>query len=291
MSMTQKITLDDVSDYLEQPHRYSNYIMACCCFHDDRSPSMYVSESGYHCKSCDARGSLVKLYNHISGRTIQETKKVYNPSAFIWDRWIEKYGSVLDTCRVAHVQLSDRLELGEYLYKRGLTPYQISMGALGFLGGYYIFPIKDMDGKIQGAVARASPTIQSKDNRYSASKNCPVKLYVPDWQSVLDAKEIYVCFGTLDAWSLQMAGYPALTGISGQQFQAEYLDQFRKTIYIVADKREEKSAIHLQSRLGWRGRRLDIDWLDGTKDINNIHVKFGLDKVKEVIEQSKEKYV
>ena len=289
-SSKMKITLDDVSDYLEQFHRYSDYAMSCCPFHDDRSPSLLISLNGYHCKSCDAKGSLAKLYNHISGHPVQETKKVYNPSAFIWDRWTAKYGSVIDVCRVAHVQLSDRPELGEYLYKRGLTTNEILSGALGILGGYYTFPIRDMDGKIQGAVARASPTIQTKDNRYSASKNCPVKLYVPDWKSILEAKEIYVCFGTLDAWSLQMAGYPALTGISGQQFQAEFLDQFRKTIYIVADKREEKSAIHLQSRLGWRGRRLDVQWLDGTKDINDIHVKFGIDKVKETIEQSKEKY-
>lgn len=292
MSIIQmKITLDDISDYLEQFHRYSDYGMACCVWHDDHSPSMYISESsGYHCKSCGARGSLGKLYTHISGRPIQEIKKVYNPSAFIWDRWIDEYGSVLDACNVAHTQLSRRLELGEYLYQRGLTQYQILMGALGFLGGYYTFPIKDADGKIQGAVARASPTIQTKDNRYSASKNCPVKIYVPNWNAVLEEKEIYVCFGTLDAWSLLMAGYPSITGIAGQQFQAELLDQFRKRIYIVADKREEKSAVHLQRGLGWRGQRLDIQWLDGTKDINDIHTKFGLGTVKEKIEEAKKKY-
>lgn len=287
-----KITLDDLEDYMEGFHPYNDgaYAMAVCPFHDDHSPSLQIGQNRYYCKTCGASGNLEYLYNKVSGRPVQPQKKVYNPSAFIWDRWSEQYGSVQDTCKIAHTQLSNRPELGEYLYKRGLTQYQIAMGALGFLGGYYIFPIRDMDGKIQGAVARASPTIQTKDNRYSASKNCPVKLYVPDWKSILEAREIYGCFGTLDAWSLRMAGYPALTGISGQQFQAEFLDQFRKTIYIVADKREEKSAIHLQSRLGWRGRRLDIQWLDGTKDINDIHVKFGLDKVKETIEQSKEKY-
>lgn len=285
-----KISLDDLEDYLESFHKYDSYAMACCVWHDDSNPSMLITEKGYHCKSCGASGSLVNLYNHVSGRPIQSTKKVYNPSAFIWDRWIDAYGSLLDVCRVAHVQLADRPELGEYLYKRGLTQYQITMGALGFLGGYYIFPIRDEDNKIQGAVARASPTIQTKDNRYSASKNCPLKLYVPSWEAVNNSKEIYVCYGTLDAWSLLMAGYPAVTGISGQEFRAEHLDQFRKMIYIVADKREEKSAIHLQGRLGWRGRRLDIRWLDGTKDINDVHVKYGLDSVKEKVEEAKRKY-
>jgi DNA primase len=285
-----KITLDELEDYLESFHRYDSYAMACCVFHNDSSPSMLITENGYTCKSCGARGSLVTLYNKVSGRPVQPQKKVYNPSAFIWDRWNSQYDNLEYVCTVAHKQLKSRPELGEYLYKRKLTQCQIDLGTLGFLGGYYTFPIKDVDGKIQGAVARASPTIQTKDNRYSASKNCPVKLYVPNWQAVLEAKEIYVCFGTLDAWSLQMAGYPALTGISGQQFQAEFLDQFRKPIYIIADKREEKSAIHLQSRLGWRGRRLDIQWLEGTKDINDIHVKFGLEIVKEKIKEAKRKY-
>lgn len=282
-----RITLDDLSDYLEQFHQYDGYAMACCPFHDDRSPSFFVSEHGYHCKSCDARGGIEKLYSHVSGRPIQVTKKVYNPSAFIWDRWIEQYGSIISTCTMAHNQLQDRPELGEYLYKRKLTQEQIKLGYLGFLSGYYIFPIKDHNGDIQGAVARASPTIQTKTNRYSASKNCPVKIYVPDWKSIMEEKEIFVCFGTLDAWSLQMAGYPALTGISGQEFRAEHLDEFRKPIWIIPDKHEDKSAIHLQSRLGWRGRRLNIHWPDGIKDPNGIHVKYGLDVLKEKIEEVK----
>jgi hypothetical protein len=87
-----------------------------------------------------------------------------------------------------------------------------------------------------------------------------------------------------------MAGYPSLTGISGQQFDYRNLDEFRKPIYIVADKRESRSAGELQSRLGWRGKRLDIEWPDGCKDPNDIHVKFGLDVLKEKIEKAKEKY-
>jgi len=285
-----RITLDYVQDYLEQFHRYDGYAMAICCFHDDHSPSMQISQKGYYCKSCGAHGSLERLYAHISGHPVQVSKKVYNPSAYIWDRWIEKYGSIVETCNVAHGQLLDRKELGEYLYKRKLTQYQIDLGYLGFLGSYYIFPIRDEDGKIQGAMARASPTIQTKNNRYSSSKDCPVKIYTPSWKDLNDADEIYLCFGTIDAWSLHMAGYASLTGISGQQFRPEFLDQFRKPIYIVADKGEYKSAITLQSKLGWRGRRLDIDWPDGTKDPNGIHVDYGLDALKEKVEEAKEKY-
>lgn len=286
-----KITIEDLQDYLEKFHQYDGYAMACCVWHDDNSPSMLISENGYRCKSCYARGSLERLYSHVSGRPIQTKKKEYNPSAYIWDRWIDQYGSIQDTCSMAHSQLSDHTELGEYLYKRSLTQNQIKLGQLGFLGGYYIFPIMDEKLKIQGAVARASPTIQTKTNRYSASKHCPIKIYVPDWVALKEAEEIYVCFGTLDAWSLTMAGYPALTGISGQEFRAEHLDQFRKPIYIIADKHEQQSAIQLQSRLGWRGKRLSIPWPDGCKDPNDIHVKHGLGHLKELIEPAKEKYI
>ena len=287
-----KITLDDLRDYLEQYHQYDGYAVACCCFHDDRSPSMFISDKGYYCKSsaCGARGSLAKLYGHVSGHPVQVTKKVYNPSAYIWDKWIDKYDSVANTCHHAHTQLSNRPELGEYLYKRKLTQNQITSGYIGYLGGYYIFPIRDENGKIQGAVARASPSIQTKDNRYSASKDCPVKIYVPSWEALNNSDEIYLCFGTLDAWSLLMAGYPSLTGISGQQFRPEFLDQFRKPIYIVADKHEHKSSITLQSHLGWRGRRLDLNWPDKTKDPNGIHVQYEIDLLKEKIEEAKEKY-
>ena len=284
------ITLDDLQDYLEQFHKYDGYAMAICVWHDDHNPSMRVTEHGYYCQSCGARGSLENLYSHVSGRPIHRAEKVYNPSAYIWDRWTEQYGSVKDACLFAHQQLLDRPELGIGLHKRKLTQSQIGLGTLGFLGGYYIFPIKDERLEIQGAVARASSTIQTKSNRYSASKKCPVKLYVPDWKSIHNSDEVYVCYGTVDTWSLLMAGYPPITGISGQEFRAEYLDNIRKPIYIIADKHEERSAIRLQMGLGWRGKRLDIDWPDDVKDANGIHVNYGLDVLKEKVEEAKEKY-
>lgn len=285
-----KIHLDDIQDYLEQFHSYGEYAMACCVFHDDGSPSMLLTSRGYNCKSCGAYGSLDRLYSHVSGRPIQIRKKEYNPSAYIWDRWLDQYGSINSICDVAYAQIQDKKEIGSYLYKRNLTQSQIELGHIGYLSGYYLFPIHDEKGKIQGAVARASPTTQTKNNRYSDSKNCPIKIYVPNWKAVQGAEEIYVCFGILDAWSLLMAGYPAITGISGQEFRAEYLDSFRKPIYIIADKHEQRSALQLQSQLGWRGKRLDLEWPDGTKDPNGIHVTHGIGVLQEKIEHAKEKY-
>lgn len=285
-----KIQIEDVQDYLDGFHPYDGYAMAVCPFHNDHSPSLLLNVRGYRCKSCDAHGSLEYLYAHLSNRPVQIKKKEYNPSAYIWDRWIQQYGSVEETCHVGHTQLTDRPELGLYFHKRGLTTNEIELGTLGFLGGYFLFPIKDRSGKIQGAVARASPTIQTKNNRYSASKDCQVKIYVPDWNTLCQSDEIYVCFGTMDAWSLHMAGYPSLTGISGQSFDFRNLDEFRKPIYIIADRKEHKKAMELQARLGWRGKRLDLPWDDENKDCNDIHRNLGLDTLRQMIEKEKEKY-
>lgn len=283
-----QITLDDVKDYLEQYHAYAGYSMALCVWHDDTSPSMQLTERGYYCKSCEASGSLLKLYNKVSGRPIQSEKKVYNPSAWIWKQW-ERFGSISDITDIAHRNIMKNPAIGHYLYKRGLSLCHIERGYLGYLEGYYLFPIKDSRGVVVSAVARASPTIQTKTNRYSVSDK-EVKLYIPDMELVNSAEEIYVCYGTLDAWSLLLADYPSITGISGKSLNAVYLEKYRKPINIISDKKEERAAMRLQTELGWRGRRLDIRWPEGCKDLNDIHTVYGLDTMKLLIEEAKEKY-
>lgn len=285
-----KIQIEDLEDYLDSFHPYSGYAMACCVFHDDHSPSMSLSERGYYCKSCHAHGTLEYLYSVVSGRPFQPKEKEYNQSAYIWKKWEEKYGSVTETCRVAHAQLIGRPDLGVGLYKRGLGMDEIQKGKLGFLSGYYLFPIRGEDRKIYGGTARASSTVQTKGNRYFTSYGCELHLYAPDWDAINQSDELYVCYGTIDAWSLLMAGYPSVTGISGQEFNERNLDRFRRRIYIIPDKGEERSALHLQSRLGWRGNTLALNWMDDTKDPNDLHRKYGLDLIKEKIEEAKEKY-
>jgi hypothetical protein len=89
---------------------------------------------------------------------------------------------------------------------------------------------------------------------------------------------------------LHIAGYAGITGLSGQKFEPSYLDRFRKPIYIIPDKGEEKSAIELQSSLGWRGYPLYLDYPEGTKDPNEVLVKYDVDTVSKLIETAKERY-
>jgi len=65
------ITSEDVVEYLDGVHKYQNYYMERCVFHSpDNNPSLRVSDFGYKCLSCGVRGSLVRLYNEVSGRIV-----------------------------------------------------------------------------------------------------------------------------------------------------------------------------------------------------------------------------
>lgn len=285
-----EITLEEVGEYLENFHKYSGYAMANCCFHNDSNPSMQVTEKGYYCKSCQAKGSLIGLYNKVSKSPKVIKQKVYNPSAWIWKNWEKQFGSIKVICELAYKNMQFNPNTSNYLNSRGLDTVAIKKGRLGYLDGYYIFPIKDENGEVQGAIARASPTIETKNNRYSVTHGCPIKLYSPDWDRINKSEDIYVCFGTIDVWSLWLAGYPSLTGISGQELNAVNLNRFRKRIYVIADKGEEKSALRLQSQLGWRGFPLLLDWKENTKDLNSIHTNYGLDEMKNLIENAKRRF-
>lgn len=282
------LSIDDVSEYLEQWHKYGEYGMAVCVWHDDHNPSMRVHPNGYKCMSCGAHGSLEKLYSKVSGRIVSKERS-YNPAQRIWKSWEEKFGSIQIATKVAHRELASSPGLGNYLKSRKIDE-NIKPGKLGFLDGYYTFPIRDEWDEVHGIIARASPTIQTKSNRYTASPNCPIKLYAPNWRKVLKDSSLYVCYGTIDSWTLVMAGYAGITGISGQEFNFHHLDRFRKPIYIIPDRGEEKNSLALQCSLGWRGMSLFLEWPDGCKDLNDVHVNYGIDKVIELIEKAKEKY-
>jgi len=156
---------------------------------------------------------------------------------------------------------------------------------LGFLSGHFTFPIYTEDGRMVGGVLRASPTLQSP-SKYMVSPNCEIGIYVPNWSTVLGNQEIYLSFGILDAWTLYKAGYPAVSTLYGKTLSLDNLDRFR-----VPDKMEYKDGHRLQSALGWRGRMLNINYPEGTKDLNDVAMSSnGLNQVRALIEEEKHRY-
>lgn len=280
----EKITLDDIYELLDGVHKYSGYLMCICPFHDDTNPSCRVTERGYWCMSCSAHGSLPYLYSHLFGKPMgPKAKRKWNPAARIWNTWLDRFGTVQKVTELAHNQLKENKIFQVYLERRKIST-EINKLYLGYLDGYYIFPIKNQIGEIKGAVARASPSIQTKENRYTVSPDCEIKLYVPNWDKVKDTKNIFVCFGTLDSVSLDIAGYPSMTGLSGQELNSDNLTM-RKLHYLITDRGEERKGLKLSSRMGWRMKLLRLDYPDDCKDIQDIHVKCGIEKLKELIDK------
>jgi hypothetical protein len=113
----------------------------------------------------------------------------------------------------------------------------------------------------------------------------PTHLFVPDWERLHKLTRCYLPFGLFDSLTLYEADAAVLTGISGKQVQAEQLASIPKQIVVIPDYNEYTSAVKLVRQLGWRGKLLDIPWwnYDGCKDLNDIHMKFGLDEVKKLI--------
>jgi hypothetical protein len=268
-----KITLDDIVDLLDNPHKYGDYIACNCNFHDDSSPSMLVYENTFFCKACGMHGSLEYLYRKLSGfDTVSKVKIPVKPNRGmgLWRKWLYEFEDVPSICKEAHKYLVSAPS--PYLRRRKIQSV-VQSSYIGLMNSFFIFPVFDKEHKIIGAVARASPTIQTKEVRFSVSPDCNA-LYVPDWKRVLESEYLIVVFGIFDALGLSICGFPVVTGISGASFNADLLDEFRKPIYVIPDKGEERQALSLISQLDWRGSPLFLDFPDECKDTADIREKF-----------------
>ena len=92
-------------------------------------------------------------------------------------------------------------------------------------------------------------------------------MYCPDWALARSAPALAVVYGLFDALALSDLRFPVVTPTSGKgNMSPEWLEEFRKPIYIIPDKGEEGTALYLSSKLGWRGHVLLIDYPDDVKD-------------------------
>jgi hypothetical protein len=108
--------------------------------------------------SCGAHGSLTSLYEKVSGR-IAPKKQYHSPAAGIWRKW-EHLGDIVSIALLAHSNLIKNPDLGDYLKRRKVDDF-IKQGMLGYLDGYFTFPIMDEYQQIKG------------DRRTNAKKDKP----------------------------------------------------------------------------------------------------------------------
>ena len=131
----------------------------------------------------------------------------------------------------------------------------------------------DESGRIVGAVARANETNTTKSKYVVPNGQDGNLLYIPDWSIHTKARFTFLVFGVLDAVTLSMMGYPAISTLSGKRLDPIALDGWRKQIIFIPDEGEEENAGKIGAMLGWRAWVWRVNWPDGTKDINDVFVK------------------
>ncbi|MGI5839448.1 MAG: DnaB-like helicase C-terminal domain-containing protein [bacterium] len=152
----------------------------------------------------------------------------------------------------------DRLtaETKTYLYERGLSDQTIEAFQIGYddgvqfgfienagaLGDYFqdrfIFPIKDINGKVVNIVGRAG------DNRQPSYKNLPSHLVInPDVlfnEAVIGSSDtIFLCEGIIDALTLLQVNFPAVGIFGPNSFKPGWAEKFTsKHVFICFDNDE-----------------------------------------------------
>lgn len=259
-------TLDDVEEY---GRNYGTYVSMCCPYHDDSNPSLLAYADGFVCLSCNKRGTLDELLRTLQGKPPAKPRWSKVP----WRRWLDGR-SYEELAHDAHQTLLDFPGQRIYLKERKIL-FAIEPLLLGWIDGYYTFPICDPEGKVVGLIVRAGNRENANDLRYCTPPDMEPCLYVPEWKRIETTRVIYVPFGIIDCIDLWGMGYPTLTWSNGKSFPPEALQGIRKKFVIVPDAGEEKSAYALARGLGWRGSVKCIDYPAGCKDPDDIYRKYG----------------
>jgi len=276
--------LADIVSRLDRVKEYERYYSALCVFHPDHHPSMLVYKDGwFRCLSCGRSGDLYMLDRRLSG---------WSPPSFAHEKesvdWSPpgKWEDPIHFVEDAHEILSKYCEsLGWYLRIRKLNE-RIEGQHLGWHNGWYVIPVYSREDQLNGYVLRAGQHVQEATGHRYVNRSA-ASLYVPDWYLYRTGQFVVVTFGILDALTLVDLRIPAASTMWGTRLKLSDLDSVRKPILVFPDQGEELKAIEYYRNLGWRGRVVRMDWPDGMKDVNDLHVAGKDMEIMNAIERSR----
>jgi len=263
------IKYEDFLYKLPQAEDKGKYIVGLCPFHRDNDPSLLVYRDGYfHCLGADCARSCTwkTLWNKLSGQPIQvlsEKRIHYRSPQGLWE-----YDSREQLAYQAYIDLVRFPTFQWYLELRGLVD-AIDIHELGYHRGWYTIPVRDQDYKFENVIFRAAPHVQDAINMRYWADGKP-SMFVPDWHLLSKRDYIIVVFGIMDALTLNKFRYPVVTPTHGHVFDPNWLNNYRKPIYVIPDKGEERKTLELVSNMGWRGKMVRLDYPVGMKDANDF---------------------
>jgi len=223
-------------------------------------------------------GKLDSLWSKVNGLGIV-VKPEYSPS--YRGPSLGDFSDLESLCYKANDDLINFTSFQWYLQMRKLAD-RIEVNDLGYWKGWYSIPVYDKERDFVTAVFRSAPHVQEATGiRYWM--NYKPTMYVPDWTLAKKKRYLFVVFGMLDALTLSQQRFPVVTSTGGLNFRTEWLDDFRKNIYIFPDKGEDEAGMKLADGLGWRGQHVRIDYPEGCKDFNDVLVKHGGEAVEKLV--------
>jgi len=271
MQSNGTVDLDRIEELLPgQVNRYADYIATQCVFHDDDRPSLLIHADTYKCLGCGTFGRTSKLLEKLTGNIVKSQPKHYFNNPFT--QWVKH-----DTLSIALKLAWENLKKNpsHYMTTRGIKPAEQIKYGLGMRDGWITFPIRNpTNDKIIGAVARAGEENNTNAKYVTPNGQNPNLLYIPNIKLLKTSRSIYITFGIIDALTLALYGFPAASTTNGKRIDPAALEEYRKLILFVPDKGEEMEAILIASKLGWRGKVITVNYPDGSKDINDVHMNY-----------------
>ena len=203
--------LEFAQRHLDVSRQSGNELTVRCIFHDDHSPSMQFNiQSGlFICWSCQAKGSIKKILDHLGLESIKETPDIQH----LKDQ-IQALSN--DAPKITYLPDGSLRRFKnfptDYRIKRGFTDEVVDMFELGYdpISDHAIIPVRAFNGRLIGITRRnLDPNV---DWRYRDAKAFPKASTLFGAYQVSEIQTNRVCLveGPLDACSIWSAGIPAV---------------------------------------------------------------------------------
>jgi len=292
-------TYDVVSNFIQLKKKGSDYV-ACCPFHDEKTPSFSVSPSKniYKCFGCGKSGDgitwlmehenmsfidalkWVANKNNIQIEEIGNRKTILKPVERLKTLSDETIRYFEDNRKISNMTLL-RFKITESIEWMPKAKSEIKTICFNYYRDNELVNIK----------------FRGKNKDFKMVKDAELIFYNLD--SIKDEETCYITEGEIDAMSLYEAGIynvisvPNGAAVSGTQ-RLEYLDNcwqyFTKMTKVVlmtdSDTAGTKLRDELARRIGY-SKCWVVNYIDGCKDANDVLVKHGKLALVSVLEQAK----
>jgi hypothetical protein len=279
---------EDLQDKLNNVHIYNSYFMADCPFHEwtSHTQSLMIHDDGkFKCLSCGKYGTIEYIAKFIGKQTYRPTRNSDMKSHILpqWRKWEEQYGDVTEIAKAGHRFLKLYPQFMGFFKHRQIDQY-FEQGYFGYISGWNLFPVFDMNHHIVDIVVRAWKG--KGETRYvlhpDSLRETPY-LYCPDWSIIKSSQHIFIVYGIVDSWTIYSLGFPVITGTSGKSLSSSLLKSLNKYFTIIPDKYEEEDAYRLAGELGFRANVFRLKFPENSKDTDDIRVQYGSDYLKELL--------